>query len=133
MTEGPPSAELEIRREPSGNRTGHRGGPPIHAASAALLVAVDNLWNLADWAVLTWLITIPSSFMTVAVPVFWIQRRLKGDPRARALAFAVLLGAIAAVPTSVTGTPAGLALLAWTGVSRLLGWGGGTRPKMFSF
>jgi hypothetical protein len=39
----------------------------------------------------------------------------------RAFLFALLLGIVAAVPTSITGTPVGLALLAWTGINKLLG------------
>src|ERR1043166_615292 len=76
-------------------------GPPIHALSALVLLAVDNLWNLAEWVVLDWIITVPLSFVTVFVPVF--------------------LGVLAAIPASVTGTPVGIALLAWTGFSKLLG------------
>jgi hypothetical protein len=92
--------------------------PPIHAFSALLLLAVDNLWNLADWAVLSWLFTVPLAFITVFVPVYLIQRWLRNDARGRALAFAALLAVLAAVPTSITGTPIGIALLAWTGISR---------------
>ena len=88
---------------------------PFHPYSAALLIVVDNLWNLADWTVIGWLLTIPLSFLSVAVPVFWIQRRQNRDRRRVALAKAVFLGAVAAVPFSVTGTPVGLALLAWAG------------------
>ncbi len=96
-------------------------GPPIHALSALILLAVDNLWNLADWMVIDWIFTIPLSFVTVAVPVFLIQKFLKKDSVGRALAFAALLGALAAVPTSITGTPVGLGLLAWSGVGKLFG------------
>ncbi len=98
----------------------HLEGPPIHALSALILVAVDNLWNLADWAVVDWIFTIPLSFITVAVPVFLIQKFVKKDSAGRATAFAALLGALAAVPTSITGTPVGLALLAWSGFGKLL-------------
>jgi len=99
-------------------------GPPVHPAAAALLLAVDNLWNLADWTVLSWFLTIPASFLTVSIPTLVIQRKLRGQRWGTALFFAVLLGAVAAVPTSVTGTPVGMALLAWTGISRWLGWRG---------
>lgn len=99
-------------------------GPPIHPAAAALLVAVDNLWFLADWNVLSWIVTIPASFFTVALPTFWIQRKLRRNPARKALFYAVVLGIVAAVPTSVTGTPVGLAILAWTGISRWLGMPG---------
>lgn len=94
--------------------------PPIHALSALLLVTVDNLWNLADWTVVGWPITIPAAFCTVAFPTFLVQKYLKKDSTGKALAFAVLLGTLAAIPTSITGTPVGIALLAWTGLSRLL-------------
>lgn len=120
------AAHLMTRQEQVGIGPGF-SGPPIHPAAAALLVAVDNLWNLADWAVLTWILTIPLSFISVALPVFWIQRRMKRNPAGRALFFAIVLGVIAAIPTSLTGTPAGLALLAWTGISRWLGWQAGRR------
>ena len=96
-------------------------GPPIHALSALLLLAVDNLWNLADWMVIDWIITIPLSFITVFVPVFLLQKFLKKDSNGRALALATLLAVIAAIPTSLTGTPVGLGLLAWTGLSKLFG------------
>ena len=48
--------------------------PPIHPLSAGLLVAVDNLWNLADWAVentaspqLSQLLTMENSVDTLRV------------------------------------------------------------------
>lgn len=100
-------------------------GAPIHALSALILVAVDNLWNLVDWAVVDWIFTIPLSFITVFVPVFLLQKYLKKDSNGRALAFATLLGVLAAIPTSITGTPVGLGLLAWTGLRKLVGKGGG--------
>ena len=94
---------------------------PVHPLAAALLVFVDNLWMLADWNAFTWFLTIPLSFLSVCVPVFFIQKLLKKNPPRRALGYALLLGIIAGVPFSVTGTPVGVALLAWSGISRLLG------------
>jgi len=96
-------------------------GPPIHALSALILVAVDMLWGLFDWMPADWIVAIPSCFAAVFVPTFLIQRQLKQDSRGRALTFAVILGVLAAIPTFVTGTPVGLALLAWTGLGKLLG------------
>lgn len=96
-------------------------GSPIHPLAAVLLIVVDNLWNLADWIVIDWIITIPLSFITVFVPTLLIQKLLKKDRWSRALSFALLLGIVAAVPTSLTGTPVGLALLAWTGINKLIG------------
>jgi hypothetical protein len=86
-----------------------------------LLIAVDNLWNLADWAVVDWIVTIPLSFISVFIPVYLIQKHLKKDSNGRAMAFATLLAVLAAIPTSITGTPVGFGLLAWTGLKRLLG------------
>jgi len=125
---GPPDViDVEVVREKPGPRPEYRSEtvPPIHPLSAVLLLVVDNLWNLADWLVLDWFITIPLSFVTVAVPVFFIQRAFRKDPFIRAFAYALLLGTIAAVPTSVTGTPVGLALLAWAGIGK---WSGRKPP-----
>ena len=95
--------------------------PPIHPLSAIALVVIDNLWMLEEWVVIDWIITIPLSFISVFFPVFFIQKFLNKDSFGRALAFASLLGVIAAVPTSVMGTPVGLGLLAWTGLGKLFG------------
>lgn len=89
---------------------------PFHPAASGLLVVVDNLWNFADFAVIDWFLTIPASFASVAGPVYWIQRRKHHDSVPAALAKALFLGVVAAVPFSVTGTPVGLALLAWAGI-----------------
>lgn len=95
-----------------------RAESAIHPLSALLLIGVDNLWNLAEWAVIDWFITIPLSFLTVLLPVFLIQKFLKRNSTAKALAFAILLAFLAAVPFSVTGTIAGSAILAWLGIDR---------------
>jgi len=97
------------------------GGAPVHPLAALLMIIVDNLWNLADWAVVDWIITVPLCFFMVFVPAFFIQKFLMKNRVGRAFLFALLLGIVAAVPTSITGTPVGLALLAWTGVNKLLG------------
>ena len=96
-------------------------GPPIHALSALLLVAVDSLWAVFDWLPPVWLIAIPGCFAAVFIPTFLIQKHLKKDSNGRALTFAAILAVLAAIPTFVTGTPVGLALLAWTGLGKLLG------------
>ena len=92
------------------------GRAPFHPLAAALLLVIDNLWNFADWAVIDWIFTIPLSFITVFVPTLLIQHRKQGDGWGKAIAKAVFLGVVAAVPFSVTGTPVGLALLAWAGL-----------------
>jgi hypothetical protein len=118
--------ETEIVRESSRNDdengrgwSANRSGPPIHPLAALLLLIIDNLWLVEEWAVIAWVVTIPLSFLSVFATTFAIQKVLKRDSNKRAFAYALLLGVIAAVPTSITGTPLGLALLAWTGISKL--------------
>ena len=91
---------------------------PVHPLAAAALVFVDNLWMLADWVALTWFLTIPLSFLSVAFTTLFIQRFLHRDDWGKALAKGFLLGVLAGVPTSITGTPVGLALLTWAGILR---------------
>lgn len=91
------------------------GRAPFHPLVATLLIVIDNLWNFADFAIIDWFLTIPLSFLTVFAPTLWIQRHRQGDSWGKALLKALFLGLVAAVPFSVTGTPVGLALLAWAG------------------
>lgn len=121
--EQPPALPLEVvppelparPLPPSGGVPG-TGRPTFHPWSAILLLVVDNLWNLADFAVIGLPITVPLCFLCVFAGTFVIQRKRNQDPLGRALAKALFLGVIAAVPYSVTGTPVGLALLAWAGI-----------------
>ncbi len=99
----------------------HPPDGPVHPLAAALLIFVDNLWNLADWAVVDWFITIPLSFLSVFAPVVLIQRFLHRDGWGKSLAKGLFLGVLAGVPTSITGTPIGLALLTWAGIMRSKG------------
>jgi hypothetical protein len=96
-------------------------GPPIHALSALILVAVDSLWAVFDWAPPIWPVAIPFCFLAVFIPTFLVQRVLKKDSNGRALTFATILAVLAGIPTPITGTPIGLGLLAWTGLGRLFG------------
>ena len=96
-------------------------GAPIHALSALILVAVDSLWAVFDWAPPIWIVAIPFCFLAVFVPAFLIQKHLKKDSNGRALTFATLLAVLAAIPTPITGTPIGLGLLAWTGLGKIFG------------
>ena len=96
-------------------------GRPIHALSALILVAVDSLWAVFDWLPPVWIVAIPACFAAVFVPTYLIQRHLKNDSKGRALTFATILAVLAAIPTPITGTPVGFALLAWTGLGKLLG------------
>jgi hypothetical protein len=92
---------------------------PFHPLAVTLMLLVDNLWNLADWLIIDWIFTIPLSFITVFIPALAIQRGIQRDGWSAAFAKALFLAIVAAVPTSITGTPIGLALLAWAGIRRL--------------
>lgn len=132
MTEEAKVVEVEVVKEPppaarplSGrSRRAFDGAPPIHPLSALLLVVVDNFWLLPEWAVVTWSVTVPLAFASVFLLTFGIQKFVKKDPARRAFLYSTVLGLLAAIPTSITGTPVGLALLAWTGLNRLF-------PKTF--
>ena len=91
---------------------------PVHPLAAALLIFVDNLWMLADWNAVTWFLTIPLSFLSVAFPTCFIQRFLHRDGWGTSLGKGLLLGVLAGVPTSIMGTPVGLVLLTWAGIMR---------------
>ncbi len=100
----------------------HAGGPPIHPLAALLLLVVDNLWLLPEFVVIDWVVTIPLCFITVFVPTLLIQKLVKKQGVGTAFGYALLMAVIAAVPTSLLGTPLGAAMLAWFGISRL--WNG---------
>jgi integral membrane sensor domain MASE1 len=113
--------EVEVMPPPPRQSAPAGEGPPIHGLSALVLVAVDSLWAVFDWAPPIWIVAIPFCFLAVFIPCFLVQKHLKQDSTGRALAFATLLAVLAAIPTPVTGTPVGLGLLAWTGIGKLLG------------
>jgi hypothetical protein len=107
--------------EPSDPASVRRFAVPIHPVAAAALVFVDNLWMLADWNAVTWWVTIPLSFISVSLTTLLFQRFLHRNSWGKAAAKGLLLGVLAGVPTSVTGTPVGLALLTWAGILRAKG------------
>jgi hypothetical protein len=124
----PPVIDVEVVSDAAGPREERArpasAKPPVHPLAALILLVVDNLWNVADWAVVTWVVTIPAAFLSVFVPTLILHRRSLGQSPARALGWAALLGAIAAVPFSVGGTAIGAGLLAWLGIQRL-----GNKPQ----
>jgi len=129
--EEPKLVDVEVVHEPprmkGGAESSHRAhransqeGPPIHALSALILVAVDSLWAIFDWLPPVWPFAIPLCFFAVFLATLMIQKHLKNDSTGRALAFAFILGVLAAIPTPISGTPVGIGLLAWTGLGRIL-------------
>jgi hypothetical protein len=77
--------------------------------SAALLLAVDNLWALPDFAVTALAVTVPVCFLMVFSGVFFIQRRQQTGSVSIAPAKALVLAVIAAMPTSITAPPSACA------------------------
>ena len=128
--EFPPPTPPALPVPPTGTAV-PEGRVPFHPAASGLLLVVDNLWNFADFAVIDWFLTIPGSFLSVFGPVYWIQRRKHLDRVPVALAKALFLGIVAAVPFSVTGTPVGLGLLAWAGVKHPWKRSEGSRQQPF--
>jgi hypothetical protein len=111
--------EPETYQDPPGAQPEGRSGlPPVHPLSALLLLVVDNLWNLGDWAIFAWVIIIPLSFMSVFFPGLFLQRYANHDSWGKSIGKALMLGVLAAVPTSIAGTPIGVAFLAWAGLDR---------------
>ena len=98
-------------------------GPPIHALSAVILIAVDSLWLGGDLVPIVVPVMIPACFVAVFVPTFLIQKFLRKDSNGRAATFATILAVLAAIPTPITGTPIGMGLLAWTGLGKLFAKG----------
>lgn len=91
----------------------------IHPLSALILIAIDGLWSLADWAAVAWGITIPLSFLAVFLPTSLIQRFLKRDSTGKAVAVASALGVLAAIPTPIAGTAVGAIALGLAGIRSL--------------
>jgi hypothetical protein len=108
----------EPKSEADGPDSGRSTGPPIHPLAALLLLVVDNLWNLGDWAVFAWVLIIPLTFLSVLFPGVFLQRFANHDGWGKSIAKGLLLAFLAAVPTSIAGTPVGVAFLAWAGVDR---------------
>lgn len=93
--------------------------PLIHPLTAILLIGVDALWTIADWATFAWIVTIPLSFAAVFVPGYLLQRHLNGNTRGGSLAVAAALAVLAAIPTPVAGTITGTVILTLAGIRSL--------------
>ncbi len=111
------STDIQLKSSEAGDTPQDR--PFIHALSALLLMVVDGLWTVADWAAMAWVITIPLSFLAVFVPTFLVQKMINKDTSGRAATVAMLLGVLAAVPTPIMGTAVGAFLLAVSGLRGL--------------
>ena len=114
-TEMPHPDPQPIESDPTENRSGN---PPVHPLAALLLLVVDNLWSLGDWAPFAWIVVIPLCFLSVFFPGLFLQRYANHDGWGKSFAKSFTLASLAAVPTAILGTPIGVAFLAWAGVDK---------------
>jgi len=90
---------------------------PIHPLSALVTVILDNLFDLPELAgPEVWVITAPIVGGLCLVTTTLVQRYLAKDEWGPAIAKGMVMGIIAGVPFSVTGTAAGGVFLAWAGM-----------------
>ncbi len=92
--------------------------PFIHPVSALVLMAIDWLWTLAEWKIITLVVTIPLSFITVGVATSLIQRFVNHDTVGKSIAVGFLLGVLAAIPSPITGTFVGVLVLTLSGLKK---------------
>jgi hypothetical protein len=90
---------------------------PIHPLSALVTVLLDNLFDLPELAgPEVWMITSPLVGGLCFVATTLVQRYLAKDEWGPAIAKGLVMGIVAGVPFSVTGTATGGMFLAWAGL-----------------
>jgi hypothetical protein len=90
---------------------------PVHPLAALATIVLDNLFALPEFAgPELWIITIPLVGGAGLVATTLVQRYLAKDSWGEAVAKGLVMGIIAGVPISVTGTAVGGVLLAWAGL-----------------
>lgn len=94
---------------------------PVHPLAALATIVLDNLFTIPEIAVPeAWILTIPLIGLTGFVTTLFIQHYLAKDSWGESVAKGLVMGIIAGVPFSVTGTAAGGVLLAWAGLHEWL-------------
>jgi hypothetical protein len=90
---------------------------PVHPLAALATIVLDNLFTLPELAgPETWIFTIPLVGGVSFLATTLVQRYLAKDGWGEAIAKGLVMGIIAGVPISVTGTAVGGVLLAWAGL-----------------
>jgi hypothetical protein len=91
----------------------------LHPASGVLILAVDWFFFGPEFvtAEAAAIITCPLAFIVTTIGVCWIQRRKHGDSRKAALVKGFIGGVLAGIPTSISGTIFGTAVLVLSGLS----------------
>jgi hypothetical protein len=90
---------------------------PVHPLAALATIVLDNLFALPEFAAPElWILTIPLVGGAGFLATTLVQRYLAKDGWGPSIAKGVVMGIIAGVPISVTGTAVGGVLLAWAGL-----------------
>jgi hypothetical protein len=106
---------------------------PVHPLAALATIILDNLFTLPEIAgPEAWILTIPLIGGTGFITTLLIQHYLAKDGWGESVAKAMVMGIIAGVPFSVTGTAAGSVLLAWAGLHEWLRFPASKRQQLSS-
>jgi hypothetical protein len=90
---------------------------PVHPLAALVTIVLDNLFAIPELAgPELWIITVPLIGGLGLLATTLVQRFLAKDGWGESIAKGVVMGIIAGVPVSVTGTAVGGVLLAWAGL-----------------
>jgi len=90
---------------------------PIHPLAALATIVLDNLFGLPEVAgPEVWLISVPLIGGIGLLTTTMVQHYLAKDSWGESIAKGLVMGIIAGVPFSVTGTAVGGVLLAWSGL-----------------
>lgn len=91
----------------------------LHPWSGILIIFVDNAFFAASasTAGIAMPFTCSAAFLLATTGVYFIQRNLAGDSRKTSLGKAVFSGILAGIPTSISGTVLGSAVLLLSGLS----------------
>jgi hypothetical protein len=90
---------------------------PIHPLAALATIVLDNLFALPEIAgPELWIVTVPVIGGVGLITTTLVQHYLAKDSWGESIAKGVVMGVIAGVPISVTGTAVGGVLLAWAGL-----------------
>jgi len=90
---------------------------PIHPLAALATIVLDNLFTLPELAgPELWIFTVPLIGGASLLTTTMVQHFLAKDSWGESIAKGLVMGIIAGVPISVTGTAVGGILLAWAGL-----------------
>ena len=90
---------------------------PIHPLAALATIVLDNLFTIPEIAgPEVWIVSIPIIGGLGFAATTLVQHYLSKDSWGEAVAKGLVMGIIAGVPTSITGTAVGGILLGWAGL-----------------